>query len=553
MNALLKTVICALNSKYIHSSLAPWCLAAGIKAHCGKKVAAKVVEGTINEDLHDIALRISEEEPGVIGLCCYIWNMEAVKKLIVMLKGLLPEAVIVLGGPEVSYRPEDVLTGQPLANYVISGEGEESFAMLLNSLLDGITDPDIPGLSFRRKDKTVINPAVCVEGDPPDPYSGEYFEALHGRIAYLETSRGCPYSCAFCLSGFGKVRFFELERSKKQLIKLANSGTRTVKLVDRTFNADRKRAYELFEYIIMNREKAFPGNVCFHFEIAGDLLDEETLSLLSTAPAGLFQMEIGLQSFNEHTLAAINRKTDIKRLKTNISRLLQNGNIHVHIDLIAGLPYEDLSRFADGFDTAYDLKPHLLQLGFLKLLHGARMRERPDIYPCLFSESPPYEVIGTPWLSRTELELLHSTEDALERLYNSGRFTETCDYILTRTDKTPFQFFSEFGMYCAGKNITGISLDDYTALAFDYFTNLEGIDRAALREVMACDLLSVNPSGRISPALQIKDPNMKLIKRKLSVNKGIAILYSEGLVAYCDYSIRNPVTGRYPLKKLNMK
>lgn len=556
----MKTVICAINSKYIHSSLAPWYLAAGIEAYCDKRISSRVIEGSINEDINGIARRIIKENPRAIGLSCYIWNIEAVKALAGILRSALPEAAIILGGPEVSYNPDKVLQGLPNADFVVSGEGEKPFALLLNAILNGDTAPRIQGVCYRKNGRIIISEPYTETADPPDPYTGDYFKALNGRITYLETSRGCPYSCAFCLSGFGKFRFFDMERSKKQLLKLANSGTRTVKLVDRTFNADRNRAYELFEFIIANFRKAIPEGVCFHFEIAGDLLDEKTLTLLKRAPPGLIQMEIGLQSFNAKTLAAINRKTNTERLKDNIKKLLSKENIHVHIDLIAGLPFEDISSFARSFNTAYELRPHMLQLGFLKLLHGAAMRENPDKYPCRFNDAAPYEVIRTPWLSSAELKVLHNAEDSLKRLYNSRRFLMTVDYIIKQTEKSPFEFFSQFGSYCAKESIMGISLNDYTALAYDYFSHLRGIDRVLLRDMMACDLLSVNPSGRLPPALKINDSFLKIVNRKLSellsqrahgsaTYRGAIILYSEGCAAYCG-STKNPVTGRYPLKFL---
>lgn len=554
----MNTVICAINSKYIHSSLAPWYLAAGIKACCGKNISVRVIEGSINDDINTIAERIIEENPRAIGLSCYIWNIKAVTSLASILKNRLPEAAIILGGPEVSFNAEEVLKSMPYVDFVISGEGEKPFALLLNAILNGSSPHQIRGICCRKEGRIMVSEPYTETSDPPDPYTDDYFKALGGRIAYLETSRGCPYSCAFCLSGSGKVRFFDLERSKKHILMLANSGAKIIKLVDRTFNADRKRAYKLFEFIISNSGKEIPEGVCFHFEIAGDLLDEKTLSLLDRSPPGLIQMEIGLQSFNTETLSAINRKTDIARLKENIRKLVSKENIHIHIDLIAGLPFEDMASFIRSFNTAFELKPHMLQLGFLKLLHGSAMRENPDKYPCFFNEAAPYEVTRTPWLSQVELELLHYTEDSLERLYNSRRFLMTVDYIIKQTGVSPFEFFSQFGLYCAKKNIAGISLNDYTNLAFDYFSQIRGIDKGLLRDVMACDFLSVYPAGRLPPALKIKDPYLKFINRRLleleqqditgtTVYRGAVILYSMGCAAYSG-DAKSPVTGRYPLK-----
>ena len=562
MKNTLTAVICALNSKYIHSSLAPWCLSAGVDAYCGPGIAAEVVEGTINERVEDVAQRIIARNPQAIGFCCYIWNISATKQLVRLVKSRLPDAVIIFGGPEVSYCAEKLLCAEPLVQYVISGEGEKPFALLLNAVSRGEAAENIPGVCFRRDGQAVTVPPYTPENNPPSPYTQTYLNSLKGRIAYLETSRGCPYSCAFCLSGrCGGARFFDLERAKKDLLLLANSGTQTVKLVDRTFNANRKRAVELFRFIIQNYGNAIPDGVCFHFEIAGDILDEETLDVLAEAPVGAMQLEIGLQSFNPKTLAAINRKTDVSRLKKNIRRIAANANMHIHIDLIAGLPYENLDSFAESFNTAYSLGPNMLQLGFLKLLYGAPMRENPGAFPCSYDEQPPYEVTETPWLSREELSLLHHTEDALERLSNSGRFRRTLAYLLEKGGMTPFELFCRFGEFAAEKGTDRIPLDDYTALAFDFFSRQSDINPDVLRDRMVCDRLSTNSSGKLPPVLRVRDTALGKTIRELEDNnanrpakgirRGYALLYSEHCLAYADYQNRNPITGEYPLLKFH--
>ena len=259
----------------------------------------------------------------------------------------------------------------------------------------------------------------------------------------------------------------------------------------------------------------------------------------------------------------IDRKTDIQRLKANISSITQAGNIHVHIDLIAGLPYEDIDRFQDSFDAAYSLRPNMLQLAFLKLLHGSKMRDHPDISPCRYGELPPYEVIDTPWMSAEEIRRLHRTEDALERLYNSGRFKRTLEYILGKSGMTPFALFFSFGQHCTEKVKENISLDDYTAVAYEYFCGLEGIDKTVLRDIMVCDRLSTNPSGRLPKALDVKDDLLKAALKELKKNpstcpikgvkRGAAVLYSEGCVVYADYEHKNPVTGEYQINKVSLK
>ncbi len=556
----MKAVIGMLHSKYIHSGLAPWYLLEGVKLYGGAGITAEVVEGTVNMPVEDAAARIVSGRPDAVGLCCYIWNITYIKKLLPLIKRALPDAAIILGGPEVSYNAGEVLTTMPLVDYVISGEGERPFAQLLSALSAGESTADIPGVCCRTDAGPVVKAPYCPADIPPSPYSDTYFKALGGRIAYLETSRGCPFSCAFCLSGRGeRVRYFPLERAKKELILLANSGTQTVKLVDRTFNADRKRAREIFAFLIKSYGVGIPKGVCFHFEIAGDLLDGETLVLLQSAPPGLIQFEIGLQSFNAETLTAINRKTDVDRLKANIARLMSSGTIHIHVDLIAGLPLEDLTRFAESFNTAYALGPHTLQLGFLKLLHGSDMRAHPEAFPCAYEAQPPYSVTSTTWLTAEELRGLHDTEAVLDKLYNSGRFRRTLGYVLRQTNKTPFELFWDAGRALAEKLRDRPSLDDLTAMALTYFSGLDGVLPSALRDCMVCDRLATNASGKLPASLRVADRRLKRFVKELEGDirqnaaggkRGYALLYSENLLVRSDYGRRDPVTGEYPIVRL---
>jgi radical SAM superfamily enzyme YgiQ (UPF0313 family) len=551
-------VIVALNSKYVHSSLAAWYLLAGIEAYCGGGVTAEVVEGTVNEDVAEVAARILEKKPAAVGFSCYIWNISYVKKLLPVIKKALPGTTVVLGGPEVAYNAGDVLRDEPLADYIISGEGERPFALLLDALRSGGDISAVPGVCYRRDGTPVTAAPYCPSEDPPNPYSEAYFKALNGRIAYLETSRGCPFSCAFCLSGRKSgVRFFDMERAKRDILLLAACGTKTVKLVDRTFNANKKRALELFGFILENYGGKIPEGARFHFEIAGDLLDGETLALLKTAPKGALQFEIGLQSFKSETLEAVGRKTDLESLKSNIEKLVSFGNIHIHIDLIAGLPREDFKSFAESFNTAYALRPHMLQLGFLKLLHGAPMRENPELFPCRYSGAPPYEVLETPWLPPEDLKKLRDAEFALNRLYNSGRFRRTLDYVLEKTGAAPFELFLSAGGRMRGRGERGLSLDSLTALALEFFGSLKGVDKTALRDKMACDMLAANAAGRLPKGLEIPDGRLREVKTAVNlkaetrlekgVRRGFALLCSENAAVYADYTEKDPVTGEYAL------
>lgn len=556
----MHTVICCLNSKYIHSSLAPWCLLAGVRAYSQYAGTVQVVEGTVNEPMSAVLERITENAPQVIGFCTYIWNVTEVLALSKALKQQNHAVRIVLGGPEVSYRAKDVLENYPFIDFVLSGEGEKPFAQFLDALTKQSDLSAVGGLCYRTGDTFHISEPYLPTEEPVSPYVAEYLQTLRGRIAYLETSRGCPYSCAFCLSGrCGTVRFFDLERAKENLLLLANSGAQTVKLVDRTFNADKRRAYALFSFIIENYGGKIPNGVCFHFEIAGDILDDCLIEVLRTAPAGTIQLEIGLQSFNETTLAAVNRKTDTNRLIENIKKLIAPRNIHIHIDLIAGLPHEDAESFADSFNRAFALQPDMLQFGFLKLLYGAPMRENPTEYPCVFSETPPYEVQSTPWLTAEELAQMHRTEDAFDRTYNSGRFRRTADFALQACGISPFAFFSRFADWLSETNrqTQRTPLDMYSEYLFLFLTEHLHLDAAAVRDKMVCDRLATNASGVLTRFLQRQDARLKGIRTALQVNpntktqkgvkRAVAILYTENRAVYADYTVPNPVTGAYTL------
>ncbi len=557
MKEPFSAVICCLNSQYIHSSLAPWCLLAGVKAYGKPGVSTCVAEGTVNEPAEAVLERILRLRPHAVAFCCYIWNIRRVLELVQAVKIRLPGTAVILGGPEVSYRAAEVLEDEPQVDFVLSGEGELPFALLLNALQNGTGFETIPGLSRRGENGISVSESYTPCDIPPSPYSEEYFSALNGRIAYLEASRGCPFSCAFCLSGrCGGVRFYPMERAKKELLLLANSGTKTVKLVDRTFNANRERAKELFRFIIHNYGSAIPSGVCIHFEIAGDLLDEETLALLATAPKGAMQLEIGLQSFNRETLGSVCRKTDLELLQQNIRRLVENKNMHIHIDLIAGLPKEDVSSFGKSFDTAYKLKPQMLQLGFLKLLYGAPMREQPEQYPCHFSPDPPYEVTETPWLSPGDLSLLHACEDALDRLYNSGRFRRTLDYLLKATGLRPFELFCRFGEFSAAKGTAGIPLDAYTSMVFEFFSVFPSVAAGELRDALVCDRLAVNASGKLPAILRIPGQNLKKARQSLgddAPKRGTALLCSRPILVSADLLAKDPVTGEFPLTETEVR
>ena len=537
----MKVIICCLNSKYVHASLSPWCLLSSVREFCKMNIDARVMESTINGDVYDFAERILSEKPDIVAFSSYIWNITKTLEICQYIKKK-HNCKIILGGPEVAYRQEDVLEKYAFIDFVLAGEGEWSFPDLLNNFENYYL---VNGLTYRKNGEIITIPEKVYNDTPPSPYTAEFFENLNGRISYIETSRGCPYRCAFCLSGrCSPLRFFDLEQVKNDIVKLANSGTQTIKFVDRTFNANYKRANEILEFIKENYGIKIPKNVCCHFEIAGDILKPSTLEILKSMPKGAVQLEIGMQSFNEETLKAINRKTDTKKLIENIKRLVDFGNMHIHIDLIAGLTGEDLESFKNSFNIGYSLKAQMLQMGFLKLLYGADMRENSEKYPCTFIDEPPYEVTSTPWLSKSEINMLKNCEDAVDRLYNSGRFLFTLEYLIDECKISPFDLFNDFGNAVSGNKMR---LSDYAENLYKFFENK--VDNEILKEKILCDLLSCSSSVQIPEIFKVINPIYRQVKKYFIENVGknmkVAILYKSGLVYAVNQTREKDLYGRY--------
>ena len=538
----MKVIISCLNSKFVHASLSPWCLAAGVREFAKNTYNVSVLESTINGDTENFANKIINEKPDIVAFSCYIWNITKTLEICRFIKGN-HNCKIVLGGSEVAYRSKDVLEKYEFIDFVISGEGEWTFPDFLDNMNGDFSS--VSGLTYKQDGEIITIPEKEYTVTPPSPFSDEFFKKLNGRIAYIETARGCPYRCAFCLSGrCSPLRFFDLHRVKEDIIKLATSGTQTVKFVDRTFNANTDRANEFLLFIKENYGKSIPENVCFHFEIAGDILRDSTLEILSSMPYGAVQLEIGMQSFNENVLKTINRKTDIKKLIDNIKKLISFNNMHIHIDLIAGLTGEDIESFKNSFNIGYSLKAHMLQMGFLKLLYGADMRENSEKYPCTFNPEPPYEVISTPCLSSNEIKMLKNCEDALDRLYNSGRFLFTLEYLTEEVGISPFEVFNDFGNSVDGNKM---KLCDYAEKLYDFFSTK--CDNKILREKILCDLLCCSSSVQIPDVLKIHDTLYKKAKRYFTENVSkyikIAILYSKNQIFAVDQSKTKNLHNRY--------
>ena len=544
----MKVVLCALNSKYIHTNLAVRYIKAYADAH-SMNTECVIAEDTVNGNINETAEKILLHKPDAVAFSCYIWNVTHMLTLCKLVKSANPDITVILGGPEVSFNPSDYVA-LDYVDYVVCGDGEKPMTALFDTLAVGGEIPENMGICC----KNVIQNPYCEKklSEIESPYTDEYLQTVKGRIAYMESTRGCPFSCAFCLSGADKgVRYFDDDYIKTAIIRLWNSGAKTAKFIDRTFNAKKEHCDMIISFILDNYENM--PKMCFHFEIAADILADSTMRLLSKAPKGLFQIEAGLQSFNHHTLEAVSRKTDTDKICENVKKLVSFGNIHTHIDLIAGLPYEDYESFKDSFNKAYSVGAHMLQLGFLKLLHGSRLRSEAQKHGFLYSENAPYEIISTNWVTAEEMVKLREVEDANEKIANSGRFKRALEYVLSVSGLTPFDLFLSFGKK------ESMPLDDYIALVFEYFASLDGVDKAVLRDKMCCDRLETNKSGKLPKALQIQDKLLAKVTYLLETNpkaapkkgikRGICILYSENKVVYADYEGERE---KYPLNFADM-
>jgi radical SAM superfamily enzyme YgiQ (UPF0313 family) len=442
-SSLMRVLLCALNAKYVHSNLALRCLKEyarfSFNEQENSKIEIEIEEYTINQHFNEILEDIYLKKPDLIGFSCYIWNITIVKRLVVELKKVLPNTRLWLGGPQVSYDSKKMLKEYPQLSGIIVGEGEVTFSKLIKGEHLG----SLQGITFRDEKNQVQEnkPATHMELDRlPFPYQN--LEHFSNRIIYYESSRGCPFSCSYCLSSEeGAVRTRSLEKVKEELKIFIEGGVTQVKFVDRTFNCDRKRARAIWKFIQENDN----GKVNFHFEIVANLLGEEDFEQLSRLRQGLVQFEIGIQSTNPATLKEINRTMDYPKVAEAVKRLKKLGNIHLHVDLIAGLPKEDAESFANSFNQVYRLKADKLQLGFLKLLVGSAMEKRKESYELITQEMPPYEVMETKWLSFGEILRIKSVEEMLEIYYNSRQFLNSMNY-LENEFPSPFYLYESLGV-----------------------------------------------------------------------------------------------------------
>ncbi|MFA5525050.1 MAG: B12-binding domain-containing radical SAM protein, partial [Tissierellales bacterium] len=383
-----------------------------------------------------------------------IWNIGSILRISEALKLVNPNLKIILGGPEVSFDGEEIIKNNPFVDFIIYGEGEETFKELLLKLKDNDNSfKNVRGLIFKNGKEVHMNeprPLIQYLDTIPSPFD-DALDDFKDRIVYFESSRGCPFNCRFCLSSTIKgVRFFSIERVKHDLKKLIDARVKQVKFVDRTFNAKKEYALEIMNYIIAQN----PRNINFHFEVTAHLLDDDVLRFLEKVPEGLFQFEIGVQSTNPHTLEAIDRVTNTEKLIEVVKRIKSFNNIHQHLDLIAGLPYEDFNSFKSSFNDIYSLRPEKLQLGFLKLLKGSELRNSKDLYGYKFIDKPPYEVLESSYVNYGEMLKLKGVEDLVEKYANELYFENTLNYILNNFFHRPFDFFESFADYWGKEDLS---------------------------------------------------------------------------------------------------
>ena len=491
MNVVLST----LNSKFIHSSLALRYLKAYGEAH-GQ--AYDIVEYTINMPVLHILSDITEHDIDILGFACYIWNIEMTLHVVDMVKAVRPDIKIVLGGPEVSFTADELLERCPNIDYIVQGEGEEAFHALVTALKlgnDGL-DPVIPGVRGR-SDGSILGSAEAVEvrdlASIPFPYTEADMEDLEHKIIYYESSRGCPFSCQYCLSGNkNTVRFFPQERTLKELQWFIDHGVKQVKFVDRTFNCAPHHHRPLMEFM---RDSDTDMN--FHLEMEPELMTDWETNILCETPPGRIQIEVGVQSTHKKTLDAINRYNDWPYIQKSIRPIIQAGRTHVHMDLIVGLPYEDFNRFGQSFNDLFSLQPHALQIGFLKLLKGSGVR-RMNEYKYVADPLAPYEVLSTHVLPYDDVRFLKYFEDVFERFYNSERFRTTFGYIgqqLIHGETDAFTYFCDMTRAWLKEGNHKVNLKDIDQIEFLYRFFLDKGDTIAA-ELLQYDTL-VSYRGKV--------------------------------------------------------
>lgn len=539
----MKILLVACNAKYIHSNLAVYDLQAYASDYADHIV---LKEYTINQQKDDIMRDIYLEHPEVVCVSCYIWNLSFVKELMADLIKILPGADFWAGGPEVSYDAEKFLTENSEFKGVMVGEGEETFKELAGYYVEKNPQDlkDMTGICYRDGDQIIHNGWRQIMDLSSIPFIYKDLSEFKNRIIYYESSRGCPFSCSYCLSSIDKkLRFRDTETVKKELQFFIDNKVPQVKFVDRTFNCKHDHAMAIWKYINEHDN----GVTNFHFEISADLLREEELQEMSTMRPGLIQLEIGVQSTNPDTIKAIHRTMDFEKLKGIVDRIHSFGNIHQHLDLIAGLPYEDYDSFRNSFNDVYALKPQQLQLGFLKVLKGSHMMEMCREYGIVYKTQEPYEVLSTKWLDYDHVLKLKTVENMVEVYYNSGQFQNTLEY-LEKFSPDAFSIYERLGSFYMEKGYGDVShtrMRRYEIL-LEFLEDVPEISMDQVKDQMVYDLyLRENLKSRPGFARDQKPFERQIwdFRKREKVAKNAHVeVFADGKVLLFDYADRDPLT-----------
>ena len=550
----MKILLAACNAKYIHSNLAVY----DLQAYAAKYADHIILkEYTINQQKDDIMRDIYLEHPDVVCVSCYIWNISFVKELMADLTKILPDADFWAGGPEVSYDAEKFLAENPEFTGVMVGEGEETFLELSGHYIEQSPADlkDITGVCYRDGEKIVHNGWRQIMDLSSIPFIYKDLADFKNRIIYYESSRGCPFSCSYCLSSIDKkLRFRDTEMVKKELQFFIDNKVPQVKFVDRTFNCKHDHAMAIWKYINEHDN----GVTNFHFEISADLLREEELQEMSTMRPGLIQLEIGVQSTNPDTIKAIHRTMDFEKLKGIVNRIHSFGNIHQHLDLIAGLPYEDYDSFRKSFNDVYALKPQQLQLGFLKVLKGSHMMEMCQEYEIVYKTREPYEVLSTKWLDYDHVLKLKNVENMVEVYYNSGQFQNTLEY-LEGFFPDAFSIYEGLGRFYMEKGYGDVShtrMRRYESL-LEFLENVPEISMDKVKDQMVYDLyLRENLKSRPGFAKDQKPFERQIwdFRKREKVAKNAHMeVFADGKVLLFDYADRDPLTNNAHVEDITEK
>ncbi|WP_028612103.1 B12-binding domain-containing radical SAM protein [Paenibacillus harenae] len=470
----MKVVLSTLNAKFIHTSLALRCL----KAYSGERFDIAIAEYTIKDPAMNIVSDIFSRQPDVVGFSCYIWNIEETVTVVNMLRKIMPEVKIILGGPEVSYDMDYWMDRVQEVDFIVAGEGEETFHHLLTEIEGDGKYHMVFGITYRkrREDRTEVitnppRPKLNLNELPSPHRFQEDIPHLASRVVYFETSRGCPFSCQFCLSSIEVgVRYYDMERTKADILYLIDSGAKLIKFVDRTFNIKRDYALEIFHFLIENHR-----GCVFQFEITADIMRPEVLDYLAEhAPPGIFRFEIGVQSTNDPTNEAVQRRQNWSKLVRTVTKVKESGKIDQHLDLIAGLPLENYGTFRGTFNDVFELRPEELQLGFLKMLRGTGLRREAGKWGYIYMDRSPYEMLGNDLMPFADIIRIKRVEDVLEKYWNAHRMDHTLLHLVDRVFPSPFDFFQAFGDFWerSGWQKIGHQLEDLFSRLWAFLESL---------------------------------------------------------------------------------